>query len=387
MRIVFCISDCSRAGGMDRTLSLQANYWVEHGNEVYIVTTEKPQNEKPAFQFSPQIKFYNLRIHYNDVNNSMSPIKILSRLYKGRVHKKRLNALLLTLHPDFTISLFEHELSFLHSVKDGSLKIVQYHFSRYSRSIDLQYNGTNIFHKWFSLIKEWRKQLLINYYDAFIVLTDEDAKAWQNMPNLYVIPNAISFIPPKTSTCLNKQVISVGRLTTQKGYDMLLNAWNKIAHQHPDWELVIYGQGNDYNSLKSLINQYGIAHSVYIFPPTKDIIDKYINASIYVMSSRYEGFPMVLPEAMVCGLPCVSFDAPCGPSEIITQGEDGFVVPFGDIQGLADKLELLMDNENLRCQMGIKARSNIMRYSVDNIMKQWEELFLQLSNKKSSTAP
>ena len=168
---------------------------------------------------------------------------------------------------------------------------------------------------------------------------------------------------------------------------MLLNAWNKIAHQHPDWELVIYGQGNDYNSLKSLINQYGIAHSVYIFPPTKDIIDKYINASIYVMSSRYEGFPMVLPEAMVCGLPCVSFDAPCGPSEIITQGEDGFVVPFGDIQGLADKLELLMDNENLRCQMGIKARSNIMRYSVDNIMKQWEELFLQLSNKKSSTAP
>ncbi|WP_158582128.1 glycosyltransferase family 4 protein [Parabacteroides sp. AF48-14] len=214
-------------------------------------------------------------------------------------------------------------------------------------------------------------------------MTKEDAKDWKNIRNLYVITNAISFIPEKGSTCLNKQVISVGRLTVQKGYDMLLEAWNKVVQKHPDWQLAIYGQGEDYAKLQSIIQQYAIGDSVHIFPPTRDIADKYLNASIYVMSSRYEGFPMVLPEAMACGLPCVSFAAPCGPSEIISQGEDGFITPVGDIQALSEKLSLLMGDEPLRCRMGEKARSNIMRYSVEQVMGQWENLFNKLLNSKS----
>lgn len=384
MNIVFCISDCSRAGGMDRTLSIQANYWAENGHEVHIVTTENPQNENPVFTFSDKIQFHNLEIGYNEVNDSISLVKILQRIQKGKVHKKKLNSLLQTLHPDFTISFFEHELSFLHSLKDGSLKIVQYHFSRHSRSIDLQFNGARFYTKCFALIKERRKQHLVNLYDAFVVLTHEDAKTWRKRENLYIITNALSFIPTQISNCLNKQIISVGRLTTQKGYDLLLAAWQKICYKYPDWQLSIYGQGKDHEYLQQIIQEHALGNSVHIFPPTKDIINQYINASIYVMSSRYEGFPMVLPEAMVCGLPCVSFAAPCGPSEIITQGEDGFIVPPEDIQGLAEKLELLMENENLRCEMGKKARSNIMRYSVDNIMQQWEKLFNNLLKSKSS---
>ena len=93
------------------------------------------------------------------------------------------------------------------------------------------------------------------------------------------------------------------------------------------------------------------------------------------MSSRYEGFPMVLPEAMACGVPCVSFDAPCGPAEIISDGEDGFITPVGDVQGLAEKLSLLMSDDDLRIKMGKNARRNVMRYSVDRIMKQWVDLF------------
>ena len=384
MRIIYCTSDYSRTGGTDRTLSIQANYFAEHGHEVHIVTTELPQKDKPAFYFSDKIKFHNLKINYQEVDNSMSLTKIVRRIQKGITHKRKMIKLLYTLHPDFTISLFEHEISFLFKIKDGSLKILQYHFSRYSRSIELQGNKVRFPQKPFALFKEWRKRSLIKYYDAFIVLTKEDAHAWGNLPNLHVITNSISFIPDKFSNCLNKQIISVGRLTTQKGYDLLLAAWQKICYKYPDWQLSIYGQGKDHEYLQQIIQEHALGNSVHIFPPTKDIINQYINASIYVMSSRYEGFPMVLPEAMVCGLPCVSFAAPCGPSEIITQGEDGFIVPPEDIQGLAEKLELLMENENLRCEMGKKARSNIMRYSVDNIMQQWEKLFNNLLKSKSS---
>lgn len=383
MKIVYCISDHSRAGGTERTLSIQANHFAEHGHEVHVVTTEIPQREEPAFEFSNKINFHNLDIRYGEVNNSMSPVKMWNRIQKRREHKRKLNELLHVLKPDFTISLFEHETTFLHSLKDGSLKILQYHFSRYSRAIELKYNGTSTYKKWFALTKEWRKQSFINHYDAFVVLTKEDAKDWENIQNLYVITNAISFVPEKSSTCLNKQVISVGRLTVQKGYDMLLEAWNKVVQKHPDWQLAIYGQGEDYTKLQSIIQQYAINDSVHIFPPTHDIANKYLNASIYVMSSRYEGFPMVLPEAMACGLPCISFAAPCGPSEIISQGEDGFIVPVGDIQALSEKLSLLMNDESLRCRMGEKARSNIMRYSVEHVMGQWENLFDKLLKSKS----
>ena len=383
MKIVYCISDYSRAGGTERTLSIQANHFAEHGHEVHIVTTEISQQEKPAFEFSDKINIHNLNICYEEVKGSISPIKIWKRIQKGRIHKHKLNKLLHTLRADFTISLFDHELSFLHSLNDGSLKIVQYHFSRYSRAIELKYNGTSTYRKWFALTKEWRKQSLINQYDAFVVLTQEDAKNWKNIRNIYVINNAISFIPEKGSTCQNKQVISVGRLTVQKGYDMLLEAWNKVIKKHPGWQLAIYGQGEDNAKLQSIIQQYAINDSVHIFPPTRDIANKYLNASIYVMTSRYEGFPMVLPEAMACGLPCISFAAPCGPSEIISQGEDGFIIPVGDIQALSEKLSLLMDDESLRCRMGEKARLNIMRYSVKHVMGQWENLFDKLLKSNS----
>lgn len=385
MRIVYCISDHTPAGGTERTLSIQANYFVQKGYDVHIITTELPSSSKTAFDFSEKIQFHCLNINYEEVDNSTSLIKIFKRIQKGKVHKKRLTSLLCTLQPDFTISLFGHEVSFLYTINDKSLKIVQYHFSHHARLIELKSNGSSLFQKCFTLMKERRKQSFINYYDAFVVLTNEDAKTWKKISNIHVIPNAISFTPSVVSSCTNKQILSVGRLTTLKGYDILLQIWSKIANKYPEWHLHIYGKGEDYDKLKQIIQQLGIGNSVQIFPPTNNIIEKYIDSSIYVMTSRSEGFPMVLPEAMICGLPCVSFATSCGPSEIITQGEDGFIVPFGDTQGFCNKLKLLMDNEYLRRQMGEKAHSNIMRYSIDNIMKQWEMLFQQLSNRNSPT--
>ena len=375
MKIVYCMIDCSLNGGTERTISIQASYFAKHGHEVHIITEEIPEYDKNMYYFSDKIQFHYLDIGYREVDNSISPLKIWRRIKKGQEHKQKLERLLCLLHPDFTISVFGHEVSFLYSIKDGSRKILQYHFSRSARSIEFQYNGASVSQKLFTAIKEWRKRRFINRYDAFVVLTKEDAKFWGNIWNLYVITNAISFVPEKSSTCLNKQVISLGRLPVQKGYDMLLDAWSRVVSMHPGWKLVIYGKGDDYVKLQVIIQQYKLGDSVHIFPPTRDIVNKYLESSVYVMSSRYEGFPMVLPEAMACGVPCVSFDAPCGPAEIISDGEDGFITPLGDVQRLAEKLSLLMSDDDLRIKMGKNARRNVMRYSVDRIMKQWVDLF------------
>lgn len=375
MKIVYCIFDCSSPGGTERTLFLQANYFAEKGEEVHIVTTEKASYQQNSYYFSDRISFHNLNINYREVDNSLSLRKILNRIQKGHKHKKKLNELLFALRPDITIAMFGHESSFLYQINDGSKKIIEYHFSRYHRNIE--FSSASFCKKWFALFKEWRKCKFINRYDAFVVLTDQDAANWKQFKNVFVIPNALPFIPKKSSNCENKKVISVGRLSFEKGYDSLIEAWKIVTSQHPDWELDIYGSGQEYNNLCSLIKKYSLTN-IFINSPVQNIDEKYIESSIYLMTSHYEGFGIVLIEAMICGLPCISFDCPCGPSEIITNNEDGFLVPVNDVYALADKICLLIEHNALRKEMGKKARQNVMRYSANKIMKKWDDLFKKM---------
>lgn len=378
MKIVYCIFDCSSPGGTERTLFLQANYFAEKGEEVHIVTTEKASHPQNSYYVSDNISFHNLNINYQEVDNSLSPRKIINRILKGYKHKKKLNELLISLRPDVTIAMFGHESSFLHKINDGSKKIIEYHFSRYHRSIE--FASASYWKKQFALFKEWRKCRFINRYDAFVVLTNRDAANWKQFKNIFVIPNALPFIPKETSNCENKKVISVGRLSPEKGYNTLIEAWKIVTSHHPDWELEIYGAGQEYDNLCSLIKKYSLTN-ISINSPVQNIDKKYIKSSIYLMTSQYEGFGIVLIEAMICGLPCISFDCPCGPSEIITNKEDGFLVPVNDTLALANKICLLIEHNDLRQKMGKKARQNVMRYSPDKIMKKWDMLFEILLNQ------
>ena len=378
MKIVYCIFDCSSSGGPERALSLQANYFAGKGNEVHIVTTEKPSCKQNSYIFSDNISFHNLSINYREVDNSLSPLKIIYRIKKGHKHKQQLAKLLFALKPDFTIGMFGHDSSFLYKINDGSKKILEYHFSRYHRKIEF---ASAIFWKrWFALLREWRKCKFINKYDAFIVLTQQDAKNWKDIKKLYVIPNALPFIPQQISTCENKKAISVGRLSPEKGYDLLIKAWKLVTERHPDWELEIYGDGQEKSKLYSIISEYSLSN-ISINAPIRNIEDKYTESSIYLMSSHYEGFGIVLIEAMACGLPCVSFNCPYGPSEILTDNENGFLIPINDIYTLADKVCILIEKEEMRKKMGHKAYIAAMQYSPIKVMKKWEKLFDDLKKK------
>jgi glycosyltransferase involved in cell wall biosynthesis len=281
---------------------------------------------------------------------------------------------LLLLKPDITISLLRREINFLNSIQDGSRKMGEIHFDRENyRSLrgEKARNPIEVL-----MAKFWMAKLIkeLKKLERFIVLTKEDQKKWTELSNTTVIYNPLPFKPEVVSDCSAKQVILVGRYTHQKGIDMMIQTWKFVAEKHPDWTLKVYGAG-DRTSYQKLVDEAGIGGSVCLEGPTPDIEAKYLESSIFVLSSRHEGFGMVLIEAMACGLPVVSFTCPCGPRDIVTEGKDGFLVDLGDVKALAEKICVLIEDEALRKEMGVNARMNIDRFDLDKIAQQWENVF------------
>lgn len=377
MKLIYCIHSICNPGGMERVLYNKVRYLVEQmGWEVMIVTTD--QKQRPSFYpFPTQVRLKDLDINYSD-DNSKSPLrKICGYLRRRAVHKRRLTALLMQEKADIVVSLYPSESSFIPDIKDGSRKVLEIHYCKFFR---LQYGRHGIL----GLIDRRRThtdEALARRFDRFVVLTEEDKQYWGAMPNLRVIPNAALFHPTQFSTTENHQVIAVGRLDYQKGFDRLLRAWAVLKQQHPelaDWQLQIYGQGEWHDMLLQMARDLGIADTAHINAPTKEIEQRYVESSLLVMTSNYEGFPMVMVEAMACGLPVVSFDFLTGPKDIIHPEENGFLVPNGNVEQMAESMARVMADDELRRRLGREARRVTHTYSEESVMKQWTDMFSEL---------
>ncbi|MFJ2290898.1 glycosyltransferase [Streptomyces sp. NPDC087894] len=225
-----------------------------------------------------------------------------------------------------------------------------------------------------------RYRWIKNHYpplDRWLVLTEEDADKWagDGMNNVGFMPNALAALPELPSPRCEKSVASIGRLTDQKGIDMLLDTWALVAPQRPDWRLDVYGTGEDEAELRAQCTGLGLDSSVGWRGRTDDVPGALAGSSVFVQSSRGEGFPLALLEAMASGVPCAAFDCAPGVREIVRDGEDGLLAPAGDIGALADRLLRLTGNPRMRDAMGDRARTNVQRFSEAEIMSRWEELF------------
>ena len=341
--------------------------------EVKIVTTDQ-HGRPPFYKFPEKVEFTDLGINYSE-DNTLSPLgKITGYLKKKRVHKKRLTEYLFDEMADIVVSLFPSESSFIPDIKDGSRKILELHFNRFFR---IQYGRNGVL----GLIDRLRTvsdTSLVKRFDDFVVLTNEDAEYWGQLDNMSVIPNAALKLGDSYSDCTAKRVIAVGRLDYQKGFDRLIEAWDLMLQKNPelkDWHLDIFGQGEWEEMLKRQIAGKGLDSSISINKPVKGIAEEYMNSSLLVMSSNFEGFPMVMLEGMAIGLPVVSFAFKCGPRDIIEPGVNGLLVRNGDTGMLADAMARLMRDDALRRRMGIEARKVAERFSEDRVMHQWMELF------------
>ena len=370
MKIIYCIACTCHSGGMERVLANKANYLTGHGYEVVIVTTDQ-QGLPPFFPLAEQIRCIDLGINYEENNGKPFANKLLHYPLKQYRHQKRLAAILKREKPDITVSMFCNDAGFITRINDGSKKVLEIHFSKFKR---LQYNRKGLWR----LADLWRSrqdEKTVRRFDKFVVLTEEDKGYWGNLPNITVIPNANTFATSQAAALENKKVIAIGRYTYQKGFERLIEAWNILSPGFPGWKLDIIGNGEERDKLQDLIHAYHLDGQVTLVSPTKSIDKVYLDASVLVMSSRYEGLPMVLLEAQAFGLPIVSFACKCGPKDIVANGETGFLVEENDIEGLARQLVKVMKDKNLRKQMGRKAKEASLRYAEDAVMAKWTALF------------
>ena len=378
LKLVYITPALYMAGGVERVLTLKANYFAEHfGYDITIILTEG--KGKPLFYpLSNKIKVINLNIGFEKLWTCSFIRKIFVYLKKQRQFKKALTNELMRIRPDITISLLRREINFINDIKDGSRKIGELHVNR-ANYRNFEANDSNFIKSLFA--RFWMHSLVakLKKLNRFVVLTEEDKDAWPELKNISVIPDPLSFLPTKYSELMERRVIAVGRYVYQKGFDMLLQAWSKIDKLYPDWQLAIFGDG-DRTPYEKQMKTFGVdAKRCHLNGPTPNIQQEYVISSIFVFSSRFEGFGMVLVEAMACGLPVVSFDCPCGPKDIVRDGEDGLLVENGNIDLLASSLSRLMNDETLRQSMSKAGLKNVQRFNIEQIAEQWRLLFESLN--------
>ena len=381
MRIVFHYNSLAQYGGVERVISDKMNYMVNMGYDIYMITTDQGTH-LPPYKLDSRIHFIDLGIRFHTQYNYSGLKRLWIAIQLERKYRKKLRTTINNIKPDIIVGIAPMDLHAVIKYKGDIPLIVESHlmcdYTKFNEKTSLPI----LLHR-IHLKKAYCRA------DIIVALTEGDANDWRKSCNkVKVIPNIVH-INNTDSYCkiTNKSVIFVGRLTTSKGIPYLLSIWNLVQQKHPDWTLNIYGEGPE----KELITNFNKSHhaNIFIHEPSSDIMSCYKNSSILVMTSYFESFGLVLPEAMSCGLPTIAFDCPYGPHDIIEDGLNGFLIECYNIEKFANSLCLLMDNSHLRKHMSIKAIQSAQRYKAERIMPQWIDLYestrQERLSKKSKT--
>ena len=362
--ICLTIHSLATHGGEERMCVLLANELSKRGYNVIIVTLNQFINEKSWFKVNDSIKTYTLR--KNRYERKIFSYKLLEGLplfrYK-RILKN--NNISIVVDVDIHQSLVTTKVT-----KGTDIKVISWDHFNYER-----------------FRKRWSYQIMLDCFhsgevDKLVLLTKADIQPYLDEEKfspsfIHQIYNPSPIEVDNYTEHNSKKVLAVGRYNEQKGFDLLLECWTIVEHQCNDWELEIVGDGPMRSSLEEQIRTLHLKN-VRLSHYTDNIIEKYRDASIYVLSSRYEGFPLVLLETLALSLPIVSFDCKTGPNEIIKDGYNGFLVEPENVQILAEKVLILINDDKLREQISKNAFEESKKYKIDNIISQWEKLIESL---------
>ena len=367
MKLVYLLNNTWYAGGQTRVLANKVNYWVRNGHEVYILTTDQ-QGKQPFYEIDPRVKMIDFNIGYIQADQLSKWEKIKRNPGFLLRHRKLLKKALFEIHPDITISMFGRDIYILPFIKDGSSKILEAHGARYTWIFSRK-GLLGKLHNWIDL-------QIVKRFDRLVTLTHEDLPTW-GVSNSICITNASTFEPTEAASLDVHKVIASGRYGEQKNFESLIEAWEIVHSLHPEWTLKLCGQGLE--NLDSMINTLGLGDCIERYE-SKDMLKEYMDSSICACSSKHEGLSMILVESHMCGVPGVSYACPCGPRDIIVDGETGFLIEqVGDHVSLANAIVRLIEDEDSRKAMGRKARERAKQlFSEEAIMNQWIELFNEL---------
>lgn len=375
MKIVYSTESIDRNGGIQTVTIVKANALAEiEGNEVYIVVPHI--NGSSPRTISQKVHVINLDIEDYWVSVFKQPAR-------NRKYKELLQAVLEQIGPDIIVTTGLQDRNFLPKIKVSSNPVFIREIHLMSRYRRLTAEGMK--EKILSLWSEFLDyRLSINHYDKIIILTEEDRKRnWSNNSKAICMPNPLTVSSNARSPLTEKKAIAVGRLNREKHFDALIKAWRIVADAFPEWTLDIWGgNGPLYEKLKSLIQEYGLDNQVYLRGETKDISAKMAESSIIVSTSITEGMPLVLLEALAAGLPIVTFRYKYGADEIVSEGENGYIVEEDDLDALAERIGKLISDADLRNKMGENAYQSSKRFLPEVIAKRWMDLFLKLRGQK-----
>ncbi|MCD7735651.1 MAG: glycosyltransferase family 4 protein [Lachnospiraceae bacterium] len=362
MKICFLIGDMARSGGTERVLSMISAGLEKKGHEILILNMYGQRASRTFYPYSPGIQRGWLSEAYPEtLPEHFAKIKKLRRFLKEQPQD-------VLVEVDLILALYTVP------ARTGlKLPVISWeHFNYY-----YQFRKNN-------RIRRLAMRFAAVFSEKIVVLTKEDQSYYRSQlhlgekvvqiynPNSY--PEAGNGIPYADREPV---VLAAGRLTKAKGFDYLLRAWYRIEPQAPGWRLVIAGEGEERDQLEAMIASMNL-HQVILAGQTETLTDYYEHASLFVLSSRFEGFGMVLTEAMSFGLPVVSFDCKAGPKEIVSSGENGYLVTTGDVDELARCILSLIREPKLRETMGNRARESAKRFDLEPILEQWESLLKEI---------
>lgn len=375
MRILYITDSLAVWGGIERVLGDKMNYLADHGNyEIHVITTDQGEHPIP-YPLNERIHVKDLNIRYHQKYKYHGIKRFQKDIELRRLFLRRLKDAIADILPDLIIGIRFESINTIIKAKGKIPLICESHSMYYA----YRYEDTTIWNR----LRFLASRKYIRQADCIVALTEGDANDWRQVNcNVRVIPNIVHLNDTgRYSTLESKKVIFVGRFTIQKDIWSLLKVWEFVHQCYPDWELHAYGEGELKADFQKVVDQEEI--NLIVHEPTLDITERYLESSLLMMTSVYEPFGLVLPEAMSCGLPVVAFDCPYGPADIISDGVDGYLVKDRDIHAYTDRVCQLIGNYQLRRQMGEHAVISSQRYRADQIMPQWESLFEEnLKNKK-----
>lgn len=351
MKLLYITNGINGIGGLERVLSIKASYFAEKLKyEVHIITLNEPETSA-FYQFCEQIT----------VHRIMASGNVFSYL---KAYMREINRVVKEIQPDI-ISVCDDGLKGLYVplwIKKGKAALI------YERHASMRLNHSKV------------QSLLMKLgglmYDKVVVLTQYNLSEWLGN-NQIVIPNPISFLSQEKATLKEKRIICVGSISYNKGYDLLIEAWNRIAKDCPGWKIDIFGRG-DSSKYQRMIDAYHLQDTVHFCGPTDQVQQEMLRSSFLVLPSRSEGFGMVLIEAMACGLPCVAFDCPCGPRDIILDGKNGLLVPPENTVALSESIKKMIQDTVLLEKMGTFATQSVSKYEIATVAQHWQDLFMSL---------
>ncbi|MDO6759564.1 glycosyltransferase family 4 protein [Tamlana sp. 2_MG-2023] len=366
MKLLYIVNQLNGTTGQERIIAIKTDYFIKEYNYDIVVIALEEEGDKPFFNVNSAIKKYNLSKGKDVLIGGVSKMKQVNKILEDEI-------------PDVVVVVVDN-ISGLYMPNFLSKKFKYVYERHNSKSVNYTQNSNSIPTQFINKVKKALLDQGGRGYDKVVLLSDDHIEEWKYLKNIEIISNPLIFYPESYASLENKRVLAVGRHTHQKGFDFLIKSWSEVVKTHKDWTLDIYGKKDEYSKYINMAEDYGVSEYINFHEPVSDIMSVYLESSIYALSSRFEGFPLVLIETMACGVPAVAFNCPCGVKELITDGEDGYLVEINDIQNFSQSLIKLIENPTTRKNMGAAARKNILRLSPESIFPKWKKLFEELSN-------